>query len=223
MTKNLAIETATEACSAALLIDDEIQERFELAPRRHTELILPMVAELLADAELPVQNLSAVAFGAGPGAFTGVRVATSVAQGIAIAHALPVVPLSSLAVLAIGGAEVHNCSTVVPVMDARRREIYVAVYRVDVKTKVAKVLVQDTISPPGDLPLPNDSNCVIIGAGVSAYREQILLARDNNIHLHANPLYPSAANGVRQARAAFCSGAGVAPEFAKPIYLRRAV
>ena len=90
MTKILAIETATEACSAALLIDDEIQERFELAPRRHTELILPMVAELLADAELPVQNLSAVAFGAGPGSFTGVRVATSVAQGIAIAHDLPV-------------------------------------------------------------------------------------------------------------------------------------
>jgi len=164
MTKILAIETATEACSAALLVDDEIQECFEIAPRRHTNLILPMIAELLADAELPVQNLSAVAFGAGPGSFTGVRVATSVAQGIAIAHDLPVVPLSCLAMLAIGGAEVHNCSTIVPVMDARRREIYFAVYRVDAKTKVAKVLIPDTVSAPENLSPPNDSNCVVIGA-----------------------------------------------------------
>ncbi|HCU88315.1 MAG TPA: tRNA (adenosine(37)-N6)-threonylcarbamoyltransferase complex dimerization subunit type 1 TsaB [Gammaproteobacteria bacterium] len=223
MTKILAIETATEACSAALLINDEIQECFEIAPRRHTDLILPMVAELLADAELSVQNLSAVAFGAGPGSFTGVRVATSIAQGIAMAHDLPVVPLSCLAMLAIGGAEKHNCSTTVPVMDARRQEVYFAVYQVNIKTKVAKILEPDAISTPGNLPLPNDSNCVVIGTGVKAYREQILSTCANNIRVHDNPLYPSASNGLRQARDALWAGACIAPEFAKPIYLRHPV
>ena len=223
MTKILAIETATEACSAALLIDDEVHERFEIAPRRHTDLILPMVAEVLADAELVVQNLDAVAFGAGPGSFTGVRVATSVAQGIALSHDLPVVPLSCLAMLAIGGAQAHNCATVVAVMDARRQEIYFAVYRVDEATKVATMLVSDAIGAPENLPLPSDSNCIVVGAGAEVYREQILRAGDANLRLHADPLYPRAADGLRQARVAFNSNAAVAAEFAEPIYFRRAV
>ena len=223
MTKILAIETATEACSAALLIDDEVYERFEVAPRRHTDLILPMVAEVLAAAELAIQNLDAVAFGAGPGSFTGVRVATSVAQGIALSHDLPVVPLSCLAMLGIGGAQAHNCADVVAVMDARRREVYFARYRENIATGVATTIVPDAIGAPENLRLPSDSDFVVVGAGAKVYREQILQAYGANLRVHAEPLYPRAADGLRQARDALNSNASVAAEFAEPIYLRRAL
>ncbi len=223
MTKILAIETATEACSAALLIDDEVRERFELAPRRHTDLILPMVAELLADAELAIQNLDAIAFGAGPGSFTGVRVATSVAQGIALSHDLPVVPLSCLAMLAIGGSRKHNCTHVVAVMDARRQEIYFASYQVDLATKIATILVPDAIGAPEKIDLPNDPNYIVVGAGAEVYRERILSVSDPNVRLLTDPLYPHAADGVWQARSLLSTNAGVAAEFAEPFYLRRAL
>ena len=223
MAKILAIETATEACSAALLIDGEVRERFEIAPRRHTDLILPMIAELLADAEMSVQNLDAVAFGAGPGSFTGVRVATSVAQGIALAYDLPVVPLSCLALIAIGGAEMHASETVVAVMDARRAEIYFAVYQVDPTTKVATALEPDAIGPPDNMQLPSDLECIVVGVGATAYREQILPACTPNVRLLGEPHYPRAADGLKHAYAALKSNATVAAEFAEPIYLRRGV
>ena len=98
----LALETATEACSAALAIDGDICERFEVAPRGHSQLILPMVDELMAEADIAIEQVDAIAFGRGPGAFTGLRIAVGVTQGIAFGADLPVVPVSSLAGLAQG-------------------------------------------------------------------------------------------------------------------------
>ncbi len=192
MTKILALETATDACSAALLVDGEINERFEIAPRRHTDIILPMIAELLADAELAAQNIDAITFGAGPGSFTGVRVATSIAQGMALAHDLPVVPVSCLAMLALGGARAHDCATAVAVMDARRQEIYFAVYSVDQATGIATCLEPDSIGAPQDIRLPTDANCVVVGIGAQVYREQISSMCGPNATLVADPLYPRA-------------------------------
>ena len=99
--KILAIETATEACSAALLSDDDIVERYEVAPRKHNELILPMCEAVLAECSVSLKQLDAIAFGCGPGAFTGVRIAAGVTQGIAYAHDLPVALVSTLANLAL--------------------------------------------------------------------------------------------------------------------------
>ena len=102
--KLLALDTATEACSAAVWADGAVLERYEWAPRRHATLILPMIESVLAEAGLSVTQLDAIAVGRGPGAFTGVRIAVGIAQGIAFAADLPVAPVSTLAALALGAA-----------------------------------------------------------------------------------------------------------------------
>ncbi|MEO6925678.1 MAG: tRNA (adenosine(37)-N6)-threonylcarbamoyltransferase complex dimerization subunit type 1 TsaB, partial [Rhodanobacter sp.] len=101
----LAIETATEACSVALIHGNELISRTEIAPRRHTELVLPMADDLLAEAGIGRHALDAIAVGRGPGAFTGVRLGVSLAQGMALALDLPVITISSLAALALEAPE----------------------------------------------------------------------------------------------------------------------
>ena len=99
--KLLALETATEACSVAVLVDGEVHERFEIAPRRHAELALPWAGQLLAEVGVAKSQLDAIAVGRGPGAFTGVRLAIAIAQGIALALNRPLLPVSTLAALAM--------------------------------------------------------------------------------------------------------------------------
>ncbi|HHJ80499.1 MAG TPA: tRNA (adenosine(37)-N6)-threonylcarbamoyltransferase complex dimerization subunit type 1 TsaB [Candidatus Tenderia electrophaga] len=127
----LAIETSTQACSAALLCNGEIRQRYQVAPRGHGDLILPMVDELMSEAGLSPAQLGAVAFGRGPGAFTGVRIATSVAQGIAFAADLPVVPVSSLAALAQAGFRHKGYQAMLCAVDARMDEVYWGAYQIE--------------------------------------------------------------------------------------------
>ncbi len=129
--KLLAIETATDTCSAALWIDGELCERFEVAPQRQSELILPMMDALLAEAGLRPAQLDALAFGRGPGSFTGVRIATGVAQGVAFAAGLPVVGVSTLAALAQGHLGATGCRRVLAAYDARMGEVYWAACEAD--------------------------------------------------------------------------------------------
>ncbi len=128
--KLLAIDTAGEACSAALYIEGAVQERFELASRRQSELILPMMEELLAEAELGLTQLDCLAFGCGPGAFTGLRIATGVIQAAAFASDLPVAPVSTLAGLAQGQFRQKGHRHLLPCFDARMQEVYWGAYRV---------------------------------------------------------------------------------------------
>ena len=122
--KLLALDTATEACSAAVLADGEVLERYELAPRRHAALILPMIESVLAEAGLEISQLDAIAVGRGPGAFTGVRIAIGIAQGIAFAADLPVALVSTLAALALGTARDTGATRIAAALDARMGEIY---------------------------------------------------------------------------------------------------
>ena len=125
--KLLAFETATEACSVAVYVDGEVCERFDLAPRRHAELALPWADEMLAEAGIAKSQLDAIAVGRGPCAFTGVRLAIAIAQGIALALDRPVVPVSTLAVLA-AGAPADGPARILAAIDARMGEVYAGAF-----------------------------------------------------------------------------------------------
>jgi tRNA threonylcarbamoyladenosine biosynthesis protein TsaB len=128
--KLLAFETATEACSVALHVDGQVLERFEIAPRRHAELSLPWAEALLAEAGISRRQLDGIALSRGPGAFTGVRLAIAIAQGIALALDRPLLPVSTLQVLALRAPAEET--QILSAIDARMGELYVARFeRVD--------------------------------------------------------------------------------------------
>jgi tRNA threonylcarbamoyladenosine biosynthesis protein TsaB len=130
----LAIDTSTEACSAALLrADGQVFGEFEVAPRQHTRLLPAMMDRVLLAAGIPKDSISHCAFANGPGAFTGIRIAAAQAQGIGIALDIPLLPISTLAVLAQTGIDRYDCKTPLVALDARMQEIYWALYQRDDK------------------------------------------------------------------------------------------
>ena len=158
MLRLLAIETATEACSAALLLGHEVQERFEIAPRRHAALLLPFADALLADAGVTLQQLDAIAFGRGPGSFTSLRIGIGVVQGLAWGADRPVVPVSSLAAVAQGVVDARTVpatARILVAMDARMGEVFHAAFRLDDDGRVVSdgnegVSAPESLSPPGE-------------------------------------------------------------------------
>ena len=132
MTKILALDSSTDACSVALNLDGVIHSRFELAAKSHTQRLLPLVDELLSEAGVKLSQLDAIAFGRGPGSFTGLRICMGVVQGLAFGADLPVVPVSTLASMAL---TFHNQSPqftqIVPALDARMDEVYWGIYRIE--------------------------------------------------------------------------------------------
>ena len=162
--KLLAIDTSTEACSAAVLIDGEIRERYRLAPREHTHLILPMIDELLRESDLKVGGLDAVAFGRGPGAFTGLRIAAGVVQGIAFGADLPVVPVSSLAALAQGGYRETGACRVLAAIDARIQEVYWAACEFDDAGQL-QMIGDEVVCSPEQVPIPGGDDWHGVGSG----------------------------------------------------------
>jgi len=131
MTGILAIETATDACSVALWVDGEYQERHEVAPRKHSQRLFLMLNELLGSGDLRAHGIGAIAYGCGPGSFTGLRIAASAVQGLAYANSLPAIGVSSLACqaqTALRLGEVEAGATVLSLLDARINEVYGALY-----------------------------------------------------------------------------------------------
>lgn len=213
----LAIETSTECCSVALSCGEEIVTRSEVAPRRHAELLLPMCEAVLAEAGLSRRQLDAIAAGRGPGAFTGVRLAISAAQGIALALDLPVIPVSSLAALA-EDVPLHE-GAILAVIDARMGEIYAGTFR-----RAADGLVEpiglETVGSAEQLVLPGESSWQVIGTGWETYRE-ILLRRLRSPPVWADGhRFPQATAVLRLAVRDLALKRGLAPELALPVYLR---
>ena len=218
----LAFETSTEALSVALSVDGDVRERFELAPRRHAELSLPWAEELLADAGIGRSQLDAIAVGRGPGAFTGVRLAIALAQGIALALDRPVVAVSTLAALAMR-AEAHGAtSSVLAAIDARMGEVYSAAY--ELRDGEAHALGVERVGVPGSVVVPGEEGGWIgVGTGFGAV-ENALSQRlaSRFVSIDATQL-PHAADVARLAVKAFARGEAVAAERIEPAYLRNNV
>jgi len=216
--KLLAFETATEACSVAVLVDGEVHERFGIAPRRHAELALPWAEQLLAEAGMAKSQLDAIAVGRGPGAFTGVRLAIAIAQGIALALDRPLLPVSTLAALAM---RAPGEGDVLAAIDARMGEIYAASFRRDAGLVVATG--DEIVIAPAEYPLPDADGWYGVGTGFAA-GEGILHARsrDRFAAVDATAL-PHAADVARLGAPAFARGDAIAPERVEPAYLRNNV
>ncbi len=209
----LAIETATRRLSVALWHDGELTERAEELPSGGSERLLPWVHELLEQAALVPAQLDGIAFGAGPGGFTGLRLACGVAQGLAYGLDLPVMPVSTLEALALacGERDVWAC------LDARMNEVYCAAYRVDGE-RVTQLLAPVCV-PPATAPAPAFSGGCGVGDGFAAYGSLLLARKPDLKGVHAD-VFPTAAAVLRLAIPRFARGDVAAAALAQPIYVR---
>lgn len=219
--KLLAIETSTDACSAAVWIDGAVHERFELAPGQHSQLILNMVDAVLAEAGVALADLDALAFGRGPGSFTGLRIAAGVIQGLAYGVDRPVVPVSTLAALAQAAWESHGQPRVLAALDARMKEIYWAAYERDTAGNWCVVAAECVVAPEqAEVPPAAPGTWFGIGPGWAAY-EAVLRARaGGRLGGCDSQTLPRAAHLLPLAALEFARGAAVNPALALPVYLR---
>lgn len=218
--KLLAVETSTDACSAALLIDGVVTERFELTPKEHTKLILPMIDSLMADADLRPQQLDALAFSCGPGSFTGVRIATGVIHGIAFGADLPVVPVSTLAAVAQNYFDQSKPTENIAftAIDARIGEIFWGVYKKD-EAGLAQLIGKEAVTLASDVDFP-DVKGVGVGSGWGVYALELSHRLGSRVLSYEFEHYPRASAIVRLGLRDFNKGLAVPVELAMPVYLR---
>ncbi|MCH4874147.1 tRNA (adenosine(37)-N6)-threonylcarbamoyltransferase complex dimerization subunit type 1 TsaB [Pseudomonas sp. TMW22091] len=215
MSTLLALDTATEACSVALLHDGKVTSHYEVIPRLHAQKLLPMIKDLLAEAGIELSAVDAIAFGRGPGAFTGVRIAIGVVQGLAFALERPVLPISNLAVLAQRAFREHGATQVASAIDARMDEVYWGCYREQAGEMCLAGV--EAVLPPEVAALPDGASGEWFGAGTGwGYAERLSLkpyAMDAGMLPHAEDL-------LALARFAWARGEAITADDAQPVYLR---
>lgn len=230
MTTILALDSSTEACSAALLRGSgeqtEIMAKNQLAVRQHNQVLLPMIEQLLAEAGCTLQQVDLIAFGRGPGSFVGLRVGCGVAQGLALGIDCPVVPISTLRAMAQGAYRVFGAKAVMAAIDARMSEVYWGVYGLD-QHAYMQPLLDERVCPPQQVVF--DRACGSINSDWSAmgtgwrYREQMLAeiaVPPSDIVRTEEQWFPDSRDIALLAVGEFNAGNAVSPEDAQPIYLR---
>lgn len=201
----LALETATHRLSVALWLDGRVVERAAELPSGSSEWLLPNVHHLLAETGLTLKRLDGIAFGAGPGSFTGLRLAAGCAQGLAYGLDLPVLGIGTLAALASASGEVKAYAC----LDARMNEVYVAAFEHGVE------VMPPTVCPPEQAPLPQGDGWIGCGDGFAAYADRL------PTFVRTRPeLRPTAEAVVRLAAPRFLRGEGVSAAEAQPLYVR---
>ncbi|MES2263165.1 MAG: tRNA (adenosine(37)-N6)-threonylcarbamoyltransferase complex dimerization subunit type 1 TsaB [Pseudomonadota bacterium] len=212
----LAIETSSELASCALLRGDELISRASSGVRTHSQSILPMVQELLAEAGIALKDCDAIAYGAGPGSFTGVRTACGIAQGLGFGAGLPLVPVVTLDAMALACRQQHGGDQILTVLDARMGEVYWAQYRY---ADGLKTVLAPALSPPQAVaPQGPVTAC---GNGFTAYAEAFA---DKEFAAGAYADVMPHANQIAQlARIAFAAGLAVKAADAQPLYLRNKI
>lgn len=221
--KLVCLDTATDALSCALLVDGDLRELHEVAPRRHAEAALAMVDRLLAEAGLACVQLDAVGFGRGPGSFTGLRIGAGIAQGLAFAANLPVIPVSTLATLAQGALREGGAQRVLAVLDARMGEVYAGAMQAD--GGVMRPIREERLCRPEELAdtLPEGGGWVGCGPGWRVCTDAAGVRLGNRLESLEPERLPRARDAAALARKAGEEGLAVAPEQAFPVYLRRRV
>ncbi|HEY7888229.1 MAG TPA: tRNA (adenosine(37)-N6)-threonylcarbamoyltransferase complex dimerization subunit type 1 TsaB [Steroidobacteraceae bacterium] len=216
----LALDTATEYCSAALLSDDRLLTREAELARGHAERILPMTDELLGEAGIGLRDLDAIAFGRGPGSFTGVRLAASIAQGLAFGAGLKVVAISDLrAVAQRAFDEDSHVTRALVCNDARMREVYWGCFERG-SDGLALARTPEKVGPPESVRLPTEwADAAALGRGFAAYSALRALG-GVVVHGTWDRLLPRAAEVARLAVPELVAGRLLDPEAALPVYIR---
>lgn len=220
--KLLAIDTSTEACSVALWLDGDVRQRYIVAPQQHAKLLLSMIDELMAEAQLTPALLEGVVFGQGPGSFTGVRIAAAAAQAIALAVDCGVVGVSTLQALAHRAWREYNVEYALAAIDARMQQVYWGSYAT-LAFGASRAVARELVSNPEEVFAPDSSGesgqWTGVGSGVPVYAD-VLQKNGILINTETGNLFPSAADMLHLAVPRFSQGEAVAAEFAMPVYLR---
>ncbi|OOV86570.1 tRNA (adenosine(37)-N6)-threonylcarbamoyltransferase complex dimerization subunit type 1 TsaB [Oceanospirillum linum] len=220
MVRILALDTSTEACSVALKLGDQVVENFQLQPRKHTQLLLPMVEEILADAGIKLQQLDAIAFANGPGSFTGLRIATGVTQGLAFGADLPVIPVTTLETMAFTLFRERFAHYIISSLDARMGEVYWAAYHWN--GNGFDCITQPEVIAPDQVSLVKpiaDADWVGAGSGWQLL-DQFSPVMQSLVQQTYPDLLPKAGDIARLAELYWQQNKTVSAEDAIPVYLR---
>ncbi len=216
----LALDASTDTCSVALGGEGGFVERSVVAGQRHSELLLPMIQTLLVGTETLVTSLDGIAFGSGPGSFTGLRIACGVAQGLALGAGLPVIGIPTLEAMAELARLRGGGNRVIAALDARMREVYVAAYEYEGASWYARVA--PAVTAPESAPLPPGSDWFGAGGGFDAY--PALRARMDDLLAACDATIAPAASAIGAlALPGFAAGKGVDARSAAPLYVRHRV
>lgn len=212
----LAIDTSTELASVAVLRGEELFSKEQGAQRTHAQFLLPMIDALLAEASMAMNQLDAIVFGCGPGSFTGLRIACSVAKGLAYAHDLDLIPVSSLAAIAWAARKqtAHNDLPLLAVLDARMHEMYWAYY------PPGQFSAEERVNAVADIAVANEQALILAGAGIEEYWADFPEQLKAQISTQLS-VYPSAVAMIELVRA--CAIQPVSVADAQPVYVRNQV
>lgn len=210
----LALETSTEYCSVALWQDGTVMERCELVGQKHSVVLIPMLDNLMHEAGATLSNLDGIAFGAGPGSFTGVRIACGVAQGLALGAALPVIGICTLQAL----AQASGKNKVIAALDARMAEVYHAAY--EKRNGEWTTASEPSLCLPHQAALVAGSEWFGSGSGFKAHGTQLKERYAANLADVDEQAVPQASAIAQLAAPLFAAGRGVDAAEALPLYLR---
>ena len=219
--KILAVETSTDACSAALLIDEQVKQAFEIAPRKHTQLILNQIDSMLAEADIKINDIDAIAFARGPGAFTGLRIAAGLTQGIALACDIPAIAVSTLAAMAQQSFQRFQTEKMYVALDARMNQVYWGEYYIN--KGFVELQAEELVISPKDLAKRNEADNVGIGSGWQAYQTDLQERVQSKTTPDLQAIHPAAKQVAQLAAEQYKLGNILSAEQVQPVYLRNKV
>lgn len=219
MSTYLAVDTATEACSVAIEVDGIAQERFEPMQREHTQRLLPMIHALLAAAGRSIAQLDGIACGIGPGSFAGLRIGLGVVKGIALARDIPVIGVSSLAMLAQRALREPQVEQVASIIDARMNEVYFGAYRRGADG-LAQVVLADRVCPPAAVPALPPGAWLGAGTGWGRYDAVLRNALGGDLAGADGAALPHAQEALTLGVPVLRAGRGQSADALAPAYLR---